>query len=83
MTEDERGRLWYVDFQSRVFYIENNRIHPYAYNDVIAAAKAPINFFHGLIVEGNGKDLWWWGIRMACCMYGAKANTNISCHREQ
>ncbi len=58
MTEDTLGRLWYVDFQSRVFYIENGVIHPYAYNTVIEAQKGESDFFHGLMVGGAGEELW-------------------------
>jgi ligand-binding sensor domain-containing protein len=58
MAEDARGRIWYVDFQSRVFYIENGAIHPYRYNDVIAAQKGKADFFHGLMLQGAGEELW-------------------------
>lgn len=58
IAEDTRGRIWYVDFQSRVFYIENGVIHPYRYNDVIAAQKGKADFFHGLILNGAGEELW-------------------------
>ncbi|MBC7775119.1 MAG: histidine kinase [Phycisphaerae bacterium] len=58
VTEDERGRLWYVDFQARVFYIENGIIHPYPYNSVIAAQKGKTDFFHGLMLKGAGEEIW-------------------------
>ncbi len=45
MAEDSLGRLWYVDFQSRVFYIENGIIHPYAYNHVIVEQKGRADLF--------------------------------------
>jgi len=58
MAEDSRGRMWYVDFQARVFYIEDGIIHPYAYNSVIEAQKGPTDFYHGLMLEGAGEELW-------------------------
>ncbi len=58
ITEDTRGRIWYVDFQSRVFYIENGAIHPYRYNDVIATQKGKADFFHGLMLQGAGEEIW-------------------------
>lgn len=58
VTEDKRGRLWYVDFQNRVFYIEKGIIHPYPYNSVIAAQKGKTDFFHGLMIQGTGEEIW-------------------------
>jgi len=58
VTEDEHGKIWYVDFQARVFYIENGIIHPYPYNSIIATQKGKTDFFHGIIVKDAGEEIW-------------------------
>ncbi|MBK9335760.1 MAG: histidine kinase [Lewinellaceae bacterium] len=58
MAEDSLGRIWYVDFQSRVFYIENDTIRPYPYNHIIAQQKGATDIFHALYVAGAGSELW-------------------------
>lgn len=58
MDEDTLGRIWYVDFQARVFYIENERIVPYQHNDVIQGYRAQFDHLEGLIVSDDGTELW-------------------------
>ena len=58
MAEDGHGRLWYVDFPGRVFCVENGVIHPYRYNDVIAAQKPAFDIMHALITNEAGNEFW-------------------------
>lgn len=58
LTEDERGRLWFADFQHRLFYVENDRIIPWKYNERLTKFTKSNGFFQGLLVDGRGEDIW-------------------------
>lgn len=58
MAEDAQGRMWYVDFDGRVFCVENGIVHPYRHNSVIAAQKPFFDFMHSLLVSENGDEFW-------------------------
>nr|MBP8239358.1 hypothetical protein [Saprospiraceae bacterium] len=58
MMEDSCGRMWWADFQGRVFYHENGRIIPWAHNDTLAKLKGKFDFIESLVVEGCGEQVW-------------------------
>ncbi len=58
MMEDECGRMWWVDFQGRVFYEENNRIYPWSLNPLLDTLKPRFDRINNLIVGGCGKEFW-------------------------
>jgi hypothetical protein len=58
MMEDSCGRMWWVDFQGRVFYHENRRIVSWAHNDTLAKLRSKFRFISYLVVGGCGEDLW-------------------------
>jgi len=58
MMEDEAGRLWFVDFQNRVFYIENDRIIPWKHNDVLLdSLRGRLNDIAWIIVKDKGAEV--------------------------
>ncbi|MCY7329944.1 MAG: hypothetical protein LH618_15425, partial [Saprospiraceae bacterium] len=59
MMEDDCGRMWWVDFQNRVFYIDNGRIIPWE-NHTLRDSLPVVGFDSpvGLIVSGCGDTLW-------------------------
>ncbi|MCK6691697.1 MAG: histidine kinase [Thermoanaerobaculia bacterium] len=58
MTEDENGRLWFADFQHRLFYVENDRIIPWKHNERLTPFTRSNGFFQGLLVDGRGENIW-------------------------
>lgn len=58
MVEDSCGRMWWADFNGRVFYCENGRIIPWKYNYVVDSIRSQFHFVSGFIVGGCGEDVW-------------------------
>ena len=58
ITLDESGRLWFVNIQWRVFYIENGRIIPWKCNSQLKAFHKDGNILNGILVKGRGEELW-------------------------
>lgn len=58
MTLDESGRLWFAISQFKVFYIENDRIVPWKHNDSLKTFRKDGNFVNGILVKGNGDEIW-------------------------
>ncbi|MCB9314890.1 MAG: histidine kinase [Lewinellaceae bacterium] len=58
MMEDSCGRMWWADFNGRVFYCENGRIIPWKYNYVVDSLRSQFDFINGFIVGGCGEDVW-------------------------
>lgn len=58
MMEDSCGRMWWADFQGKVFYFENGRIHPWIHNDSLARLRPGFDRIDYLVVAGCGGDLW-------------------------
>lgn len=58
MMEDSCGRMWWVDFQGRVFYHENKRIVSWAHNDTLAKLRSQYHSIGYLVVGGCGEQLW-------------------------
>ena len=62
MAEDADGRMWFVDFQHRLFYIENERIIPSEYNNNLARVSPDVIYYQGLLVKGRGEEIWMGGL---------------------
>jgi ligand-binding sensor domain-containing protein len=58
MMEDSCGRMWWADFQGRVFYHENGRIVPWQLNDSLAALRPRFDRINSLILTGCGEEMW-------------------------
>ncbi len=58
MMEDSCGRMWWADFQGRVFYHENGHIYPWKYNAVLDSLKPRFSILHSIIVKGCGEEIW-------------------------
>ncbi|MFN0037107.1 MAG: histidine kinase [Saprospiraceae bacterium] len=58
MMEDACGRMWWTDFQHRIFYLENGRIVPWQHNHLRDSLPKGFDFPTHLIVGGCGDTLW-------------------------
>ncbi len=75
MREDEAGRLWFADFQHRLFYVENGRIIPWKYNEQLTKFTKGNGFFQGLLVKGRGEDIWLQNLRQGGFLHIDKSGT--------
>lgn len=58
MTLDESGRVWFVNINWRVFYIENGRIIAWKHNPQLKPFNKDGNILNGIRVKGRGEELW-------------------------
>ena len=58
MTLDESGRLWFVNINWQVFYIENERVIPWKYNAQLQPFNKGGKVLNGILVKGNGEEIW-------------------------
>jgi ligand-binding sensor domain-containing protein len=61
IKEDACGRIWWVDFNSRVFYMDHDRIIPWQMQpavDSIKQAVQGVDFFFDIKVSGCGDTVW-------------------------
>ncbi len=58
MTLDESGRLWFVNIQWRVFYVEHGRVIPWKYNPLLKPFNKDGKILNGILVKGNGEEIW-------------------------
>lgn len=65
MAEDDIGRMWFVDFRHRLFYVENNRIIPSKYNQRLEGLRPETHYYQGLIIKGRGEEIWMGGLGKA------------------
>lgn len=57
IAEDEAGRMWLLDAQNRIFYIENDRIVPWKHNRLLDSLRDRLNDLSWLIVKGRGEEV--------------------------
>ncbi|MBC7775117.1 MAG: histidine kinase [Phycisphaerae bacterium] len=58
MTLDESGRLWFVNINWRVYYVENERVIPWKYNPQLKPFNKDGNILNGILVKGRGEEVW-------------------------
>ena len=55
--EDKNGRVWMNSLSGELFYLEEGRVHPYIYNDIIESHKEKIKVIEGFFFNEQG-DLY-------------------------
>jgi ligand-binding sensor domain-containing protein/two-component sensor histidine kinase len=58
ITLDESGRIWFVNINWRVFYIDNGRVIPWKHNPQLKPFNKDGNILNGILVKGRGEELW-------------------------
>ena len=53
LYEDWQGRIWFLTYNGQLCFFENEKIHPYRYNDILKRELPSFNMFHSFYVDKN------------------------------